>query len=94
VWERPQILDGRANELYFDRVSQVRMPKWSRGRIALPGDAVKCMSLMAALGSALAMVGAYVLAGELAKSASCHTVGFSNYEKVFAVLHRNQTAGY
>ena len=84
VWECPQILDAldRTNELYFDRVSQIRMPKWSRGRIALLGDAAYCVSLMAGQGSALAMVGAYVLAGEMAKASGRHTEGFANYERV------------
>ena len=41
VWECPKILDAlyRTNDLYFDRVSQIRMPKWSQGRIAPVGDA-------------------------------------------------------
>ena len=60
------------------------MPKWSRGRIALLGDAAYCVSLMAGQGSALAMVGAYVLAGEMAKASGRHTEGFANYERVFA----------
>ena len=67
AWECPQILEAldRSNDLYFDRVSQIRMPKWSQGRIALVGDAAYCVSLMAGQGSALAMTGAYVQAGEL-----------------------------
>jgi 2-polyprenyl-6-methoxyphenol hydroxylase-like FAD-dependent oxidoreductase len=82
AWECPQILDAldRTNDLYFDRVSQIRMPKWSRGRIALVGDAAYCVSLVAGQGSALAMTGAYVLAGELARAAGCHAEGFANYE--------------
>jgi CIC family chloride channel protein len=84
VWECPQILDAldSTNELYFDRVSQIRMPRWSQGRIALVGDAAYCVSLMAGQGSALAMTGAYVLAGELAKSSGDPRQGFANYEKV------------
>jgi len=61
AWECPQILDAldRTNDLYFDRVSQIRMPKWSRGRIALVGDAAYCVSLVAGQGSALAMTGRF-----------------------------------
>ena len=44
------------------------MPSWSRGRVALVGDAAACPSLLAGQGSALAMVEAYVLAAELARS--------------------------
>ena len=82
AWECPQILEAldRSNDLYFDRVSQIRMPKWSQGRIALVGDAAYCVSLMAGQGSALAMTGAYVLAGELVRAAGCHAEAFANYE--------------
>jgi 2-polyprenyl-6-methoxyphenol hydroxylase-like FAD-dependent oxidoreductase len=84
AWECPRILDvlDRANDLYFDRVSQIRMSKWSQGRIALVGDAAYCVSLVAGQGSALAMVGAYVLAAELAKASGRHADGFANYEKI------------
>lgn len=84
VWECPQILDAldRTDDLYFDRVSQIRMSKWSEGRIALVGDAAYCVSLLAGQGSALAMIGAYVLAGELAKASGRHADAFANYEKV------------
>jgi 2-polyprenyl-6-methoxyphenol hydroxylase-like FAD-dependent oxidoreductase len=84
VWECRRILEALdgTNDLYFDRVSQIRMPNWSRGRIALVGDAAYCVSLLAGQGSALAMTGAYVLAGELAKSSGRHVEAFANYEKV------------
>ena len=69
-WELPQILAAldACTELYFDRVSQIRMGTWSQGRIALVGDAGFCVSLLAGQGSALAMTAAYVLAVELATS--------------------------
>ena len=69
-WECQGILDELDNthELYFDRVSQIRMGSWSRGRVALVGDAAFCVSLLAGQGSALAMISAYVLAGELASA--------------------------
>jgi 2-polyprenyl-6-methoxyphenol hydroxylase-like FAD-dependent oxidoreductase len=84
AWECPGILDAldRTSDLYFDRVSQIRMPRWSHGRIAFVGDAACCVSLMAGQGSALAMTGAYVLAGELAKSSGHHMESFANYEKI------------
>ena len=84
AWECFQILDAldRSNDLYFDRVGQIRMPKWSQGRIALVGDAAYCVSLMAGQGSALAMTGAYVLAGELARASGHHVEAFANYENV------------
>jgi 2-polyprenyl-6-methoxyphenol hydroxylase-like FAD-dependent oxidoreductase len=78
-WECAKILselDG-AQDVYFDRVSQIRMDKWSQGRVALVGDAAFCVSLTAGQGSALAMTAAYVLAGELA--ASGHGRAFDRY---------------
>jgi 2-polyprenyl-6-methoxyphenol hydroxylase-like FAD-dependent oxidoreductase len=81
-WECPQILDGldRTQELYYDRVSQIRMESWSRGRVALTGDAAFCVSLVAGQGSALAMISAYVLAGELANAGGRHEQAFGKYE--------------
>lgn len=81
-WECPGILDrlDRADELYLDRVSQIRMDNWSRGRIALIGDAAFCVSLVAGQGSALAMISAYVLAGELARAGGQHVPAFGSYE--------------
>ncbi len=81
-WECPSILDelDRTDELYFDRVSQIRMKAWSRGRVALIGDAAFCVSLMAGQGSALAMTSAFALAGELARAAGRHEEAFGRYE--------------
>ncbi len=81
-WEVPAILSAldRADDIYFDRVSQIRMPNWSRGRVALVGDAAFCVSLLAGQGSALAMISAYVLAGELAKARGMHQAAFAAYE--------------
>jgi len=81
-WECGQILDllDRAHDLYFDPVAQIKMPAWSRGRVALVGDAAFCVSLMAGQGSALSIAAAYVLAGELAKAGGRHDEAFANYE--------------
>ncbi|MCP3462916.1 FAD-binding domain [Bradyrhizobium sp. CCGUVB23] len=81
-WECASMLAeiAQTNELYFDRVSQIRMPEWSRGRIALVGDAAFCVSLLAGQGSALAMISAYVLAGELAAAQSRYEQAFGRYE--------------
>ncbi len=81
-WECPRILDelDRTHERYFDRVSLIKMEKWSRGRVALVGDAAFCVSLVTGQGSALAMISAYVLAGELANADGRHEQAFDNYE--------------
>lgn len=66
-WECPAILEALddTEEIYLDRVSQIVMPAWSKGRVALIGDAAACVSLLAGEGSSLAMTAAYTLAAEL-----------------------------
>jgi 2-polyprenyl-6-methoxyphenol hydroxylase-like FAD-dependent oxidoreductase len=83
-WECRRILEelDRAQDLYFDRVSQIKMERWSRGRVALVGDAAFCASLLAGQGSALAMIAAYALAGELAKAEGRHEEAFAQYESL------------
>jgi len=82
AWEAPRILEALdgSRDLYFDRVSQIRMPRWSRGRLALVGDSAACVSLVAGQGSALAMTAAYVLAGELVRAPGDHATAFRRYE--------------
>jgi len=95
-WECPQILDAldSASEFYFDRVSQIRMDgqpgSWSRGRITLIGDAAFCVSLLAGQGSALAMVSAYILAGELHRSNGDYAEAFRRYQNLFGPLARKK----
>lgn len=82
-WECPEILerlDG-ADDLYFDAVSQIRSPTWSSGRVALVGDAAYCPSLLAGSGAAFAMLGAYVLAGELKRAGGDPAAAFPAYER-------------
>lgn len=81
-WESPHILDelDRTKELYLDHVSQIRMESWSQRRVALAGDAAFCVSLLAGQGSALAMIAAYVLAGELMRADGQHEKAFMRYE--------------
>ena len=81
-WECRQILAALddCDDVYFNSVSQIRMNTWSRGRVALVGDAAFCPSLLAGQGSALAMIGAYVLAGELAAADGQWQTAFGRYE--------------
>jgi 2-polyprenyl-6-methoxyphenol hydroxylase-like FAD-dependent oxidoreductase len=90
-WEIPAILDAmpQARTFYFDSVSQIRMPSWTRGRVALVGDAGACPSLLAGQGSALAMVESYVLAAELSRVRD-HREAFSRYEERLAPLLRSK----
>ncbi|HEX5437031.1 MAG TPA: FAD-binding domain [Gemmatimonadaceae bacterium] len=84
-WECDEILaamDG-ARDLYFDTVAQTRMAEWSRGRVALLGDAAYCPSLLAGQGAALAMAGGYVLAHALAQEQGDHIAAFGEYQRRF-----------
>jgi 2-polyprenyl-6-methoxyphenol hydroxylase-like FAD-dependent oxidoreductase len=66
-WECPAILSALedVDGVYFDSISQIRMDAWSKGRVALLGDAAACPSLIAGEGAGLALAEAYVLAGEI-----------------------------
>ncbi|HEX5000770.1 MAG TPA: FAD-dependent monooxygenase, partial [Terriglobia bacterium] len=90
-WECSAIIAAleRSRDLYFDRVSQIRMDRWSRGRVALVGDAAHCVSLLAGQGAALALIGAYVLAVELARSPS-HVEAFDAYERLLQPFMREK----
>ncbi len=90
-WEVPEMLAvmPNAKNFYFDSVSQIQMPSWSTGRIALVGDAGACPSFLAGQGSALAMVEAYTLAAELART-SDHCEAFAHYEERLAPLIRSK----
>ncbi|GIH97327.1 FAD-dependent monooxygenase [Planobispora siamensis] len=80
-WRAPELLERvrAAGDLYFDSVSQVRLPRWWNGRVALLGDAASCVSLFGD-GSTLAMAGAFTLAGELASTADDPQAAFRRYE--------------
>src|SRR5262249_35809177 len=82
-WEVPDIVTAleRCDDLYFDSVCQIRMPAWSRGRVAFVGDAAYFPSLLAGEGASLAMAGAYVLAGELAAAGDEIESAFALYEQ-------------
>ena len=79
------------DNLYFDRVSQIRKEQWTKGRTVLIGDAAACVSLLAGEGTGLAMTEAYVLAGELARAKGDHRMAFAHYEaRLMPFLKRKQ----
>lgn len=80
-WVVPGALDRcpPASEVYYDQVAQVDMPAWSRGRVALVGDACFAVSLLAGQGASLAIAGAYVLADQLDRTGSIRA-GLERYE--------------
>lgn len=81
-WETDRILKGLwdCEDLYLDAVTQVKMPSWSKGRIVLIGDAAYCPTPITGKGTALAMIGAYILAWEL-YLASDQQTAFAELEK-------------
>jgi 2-polyprenyl-6-methoxyphenol hydroxylase-like FAD-dependent oxidoreductase len=82
-WEVPRLVEAmrHANDLYFDTVSQIRMPQWSKGRVALLGDSAFAPSFLSGQGTSLAIVAAYVLAGELASHEDTEDA-FASYERI------------
>ena len=82
TWKVPDMLAwmGEDDDFYFDRVNQVRMPTWSRGRVALVGDAGYCVSPFAGFGGSMAIIGAGRLADALARHPGNHIAAFRDYE--------------
>ncbi|BBY38525.1 hypothetical protein MMAN_26590 [Mycobacterium mantenii] len=96
-WVRPQLLGymRTAPDFYFDEMSQIKMDRWSRGRVALVGDAGYCCSPLSGQGTSVALLGTYVLAGELKEATKDgvvdHELGFANYHREFSdYVKRNQ----
>ena len=83
-WECPQILHAmdQISDVYYDRVSQIRMDGWSKGRVTLIGDAAACVSLLAGEGAGLAMTEAYMLAGELNRAGQDYQAAYRRYEQL------------
>ncbi|MBN6036607.1 FAD-dependent monooxygenase [Amycolatopsis sp. 195334CR] len=79
-WEVPHLLRGMwaADDFFTDRAAKVHVDGWSRGRVVLLGDAAFGGSV--GMGTSMALVGAYVLAGELAAAGGDHRVAFAAYE--------------
>jgi 2-polyprenyl-6-methoxyphenol hydroxylase-like FAD-dependent oxidoreductase len=90
TWELPRILSelDTAPDFYFDSITQIRMPSWSRGRVTLVGDAGYSPAPAVGGGTVVAVVGAYVLAGELRAAGGDHTRAFDGYERAMGELVR------
>ncbi len=83
-WETSKILEllTPCDDFYFDSNTQVKMKSWTKGRVALLGDAGYCASPLSGQGNNLALVGAYILAGELKKAQGAHTRAFRRYSEL------------
>jgi 2-polyprenyl-6-methoxyphenol hydroxylase-like FAD-dependent oxidoreductase len=98
-WRVPELLDRvmDSDDLYFDAVSQVALPRWSQRRVAVVGDAASCLSLFGD-GSTLAMAGAYTLAQELtlwtASGELLPEKAYVRYEKAHRAVVAPKLNGY
>ncbi|CAF1450266.1 unnamed protein product, partial [Adineta steineri] len=80
-WETPRVLSAmeKSTDFYLQEVAQVKMDMWSKDRLALLGDAGYCPSPISGMGTSVAIVGAYILAGEIARHEN-HKDAFASYE--------------
>ncbi|WP_281875668.1 FAD-dependent monooxygenase [Nocardia sputorum] len=95
-WLTPRILAHLDDtpDFYLDQVAQVVMDRWSSGRVGLLGDAAFSSSPMSGAGTGLALVGAYLLAGELAAAGWDPEAGFAGYERrMRSFVEANQEIG-
>ncbi len=81
-WKVPAMLDhvDADDEFYFDKVNQIRMPVWSKGRVALVGDAGYCVSPVAGMGGSMAIIGAARVADALQRHGGDHAAAFQEYD--------------
>lgn len=82
---KDRILQGmrKSQDFYFTRVVQVRLDTWHSGRCALVGDAAYCPSPLTGQGTTMALIGSYILAGELTANPEDPAAAFTNYRKKF-----------
>ncbi|KAK0285247.1 hypothetical protein LTR35_005449 [Friedmanniomyces endolithicus] len=81
-WECPRIVDEmlKADDFYYDMIAQVKMEKWSKGRVVLLGDAGYCASPISGMGTTLAFNGAYNLAGAITQHPNDVPAALATYE--------------
>jgi 2-polyprenyl-6-methoxyphenol hydroxylase-like FAD-dependent oxidoreductase len=80
-WRTADLLEEveQANNFYFDKFCQIKMPSWTKGRVALVGDAGYCASPAAGMGASLSVAGAAALADALVKHTGNYEPAFQNY---------------
>lgn len=95
-WETQNILNlmAESDDFYFDAITQVKMNSWTKGRVALLGDAGYCPSPLSGQGNNLAFVGAYILAGELKAAHGNYMQAFTRYNALLrSFVESNQEFG-
>ncbi|MFD4910823.1 FAD-dependent monooxygenase [Kitasatospora purpeofusca] len=82
-WEVPRFLAALDDTevFHYDVVAQIKMDRWSNGRVALLGDAGYCCSPLTGQGTSVALTAAYVLAGELHRADGDHRAAYPAYER-------------
>ncbi|MCA6065977.1 FAD-dependent monooxygenase [Chryseobacterium sp. RG1] len=82
-WRTAELLDELINSksFYFDKFCQIKMPSWTKGRVALVGDAGYCASPAAGMGGSLAIIGATALADAFEKHDGNFELAFEAYNK-------------
>ena len=90
-WEGPRILEGmhESDDFYMQYVAQVRLEHWSKGRVTVVGDAGYAPSPYTGMGTSLAFIGAYVLAGEISRRPDDIPAALQEYERVLQPYVRN-----
>lgn len=93
-WEVPGLVEQlrQTDDLYFDRAAEVRIEQWSNGRVVLLGDSAFGGSV--GMGTSMALVGAYVLAGELSENG--YEQAFAQYQsemRDYVATHRKRPPG-
>ena len=84
-WRTGELLDemSRCDDFYFDKLCQIRMNPWTKGRVALVGDAGYCPSPAAGMGGSVAILGAAALADALEKHPADLRSAFQLYDDSF-----------
>jgi 2-polyprenyl-6-methoxyphenol hydroxylase-like FAD-dependent oxidoreductase len=96
-WVVPKLVEAMltAPDFYFDETAQIVMDPWHSGRVGLVGDAGYCCSPLSGQGTSVALIGAYVLAGELAAADGDHREGFPNYRaRILEYVRGNQSLAF
>lgn len=95
-WRTPELIDelAVADDLYVDRIKQIRMPQWFNKNVVLTGDAAYAPSLATGQGTSMAIVGAYVLAREITNAKGNTAIAFPAYQKALGnYVKANQKMG-
>ncbi|WP_461101118.1 FAD-dependent monooxygenase [Spirosoma koreense] len=87
-WRTPELLEEvrQADRFYFDKLCQIKMPSWTKGRVALVGDAGYCASPAAGMGGSLAIDGAAALANALQQNEGNFKAAFQDYNLDFRLF--------